>query len=107
MNTRIKLAIGICMICAVAVIGIVIIDHKQQDINTNIQTTTSDLESLFIKDIEDAYASGQADAIKGDVRVKYLNDSTVVYTKNPWNPGDTAAKWNRWQNREIHIDMRN
>jgi len=100
MDTRIKLAIAICIACTGAIICVLALDNKKQE----LQTATSDLETLFIKDIEDAYASGQADALKGDVRIKYLNDSTVIYTRNPWNEGDTAAKWNRWQNREIHID---
>ena len=43
---------------------------------------------------ERAYASGQVDAMHGDVRIKILSDSTVIYVKSPWDDchptGDTA-----------------
>jgi hypothetical protein len=36
---------------------------------------------------EDTYAKGQADAIKGDIRINQINDSTWVYVKSPWDGG--------------------
>ena len=37
--------------------------------------------------MEQAYAEGQFDAIRGKVIVKVLNDSTCVWTTSPWKSG--------------------
>jgi hypothetical protein len=47
-----------------------------------------------------AYAQGLEDAFDGDIRIKAVNDSTFVWTKNPWDkktgvPKDTILIKNR------------
>jgi hypothetical protein len=44
---------------------------------------------------ETSYADGQRDALIGDVRIKILSDSQVVFTKSPWDDcADTYHKYN-------------
>lgn len=34
---------------------------------------------------EAAYFEGQADALNGDIRIKFTNDSCWIWTKSPWS----------------------
>ena len=48
----------------------------------------TNLESLHLnmkKLVEAGYAQGQADALKGTIRIHMINDSTYVWTSSPWN----------------------
>ena len=40
--------------------------------------------------MERSYYEGQKDAIAGDVRIKFNEDSSFVWTKSPWNNGAKA-----------------
>lgn len=46
-----------------------------------------DIKNQITVMCEKAYFEGQTDAIHGDIRIKYLNDSVWVWTKSPWNDG--------------------
>jgi hypothetical protein len=37
--------------------------------------------------MEYAYAEGQADASRGDIRIEQVCGNTYVWTKSPWNDG--------------------
>lgn len=65
--------------------------------------TEKDIQSDIIRLVENAYATGQADALKGDIRIHNVNDSIIMFTKSPWNNADTSARWNQWQDRAINI----
>lgn len=49
----------------------------------------------MIKLMEASYGEGQADALKNDIRIKMINDTTFIWIKSPWNdksyiPKDTV-----------------
>jgi hypothetical protein len=53
----------------------------------NDRDLTNRIQLLVVLTTEKAYAEGQADAIKGDVRIHPIGDSTYVYIKSPWDNG--------------------
>ena len=56
--------------------------------------------------LENAYAEGQSDALGGDVRIKNVNDSLVVFVKSPWDNPNGDQKWETWRIRAIHVKRR-
>ena len=41
------------------------------------------------KALEQAYFEGQRDAIENDIRIKRNQDSCWIWTKSPWNNGES------------------
>ena len=42
------------------------------------------IQLLEVKVFEKAYTLGQADAMKGNIKIQKINDSTYVWLKSPW-----------------------
>lgn len=80
--------------------------NQTKNIDTTIQQTSNEVVEMYIRQMENAYAEGQSDAISGDVRIEKVNDTTVVFVKSPWDGPDTGAKWNQWIGRNISVQAR-
>jgi hypothetical protein len=80
---NIRLIISITAIIA-CITGMIIISKRNDATHEKLVTS---IQTLVISSMEKAYAEGQADAIKGDVRIQKLNDSTYIWTKSPWDSG--------------------
>ena len=50
------------------------------------------IKSLLFEYTEYAYAQGQVDAIRGDIRITQINDSTYTWNKSPWESGEAPIK---------------
>lgn len=50
-------------------------------------TSYGNIDKLYIISSEYSYFEGQRDALDGDVKISFPNDSTFIWTKSPWNDG--------------------
>jgi hypothetical protein len=66
------------ILCVVMLILTSHFSKKQDKANTTYAL-------IVLKSIMEAgYVQGQADALKGDIKVRPINDSTYVWTSNPY-----------------------
>ena len=79
----ILMSIGFC-ICVGILIYIEIDGTKQQEINLKA------LNYFLRMTKEQGYAEGQADAMKGVIRINKLNDTTYVWTSSPFGNKSTV-----------------
>jgi len=49
------------------------------------------LELNMKKLVETGYAQGQADALRGNFRIRIINDSTYLWISSPWNGEKTIS----------------
>lgn len=52
--------------------------------NNELDEHRSSLEEDIKFAMENAYFEGQADALKGDIKIKKISDSLYIWTKIPW-----------------------
>jgi hypothetical protein len=66
---------------------IVLINTKKQR-----KVNLDNVMMLLHEYVENAYAEGQANAMKGDIRITQINDTTYVWNKTPWDSGKAPVK---------------
>ena len=59
--------------------------------NSNKEIKKKDNVEIILKSaLEKAYASGQKDALDGDIRIKSIDFGRYVWIKSPWDSGNKA-----------------
>lgn len=64
---------------------IIVLVHNDSKEEKSRKQMMEGIDLLAVKALEKGYALGQADALKGQINIRKINDSVYVWTGSPWN----------------------
>jgi hypothetical protein len=76
--------------CIVIVFSVLFFIYLKREMNKNDERTVVSVQAAMKMVMEAGYVQGQADALKGIIRVRPINDSTYVWISSPWGTVKTV-----------------